>query len=51
MDYEDYIPEALELVFAWDLPEEALADAVNDQARLMAGYLPDDRIQAHSLDA
>lgn len=35
MDYEDYIPEALDLVLAWDLPEEALAEALNEQARLM----------------
>jgi hypothetical protein len=38
MDYEDYIPDALELVLAWDLPEETLAEAVNEQAKLMAGY-------------
>ena len=42
MDYEDYIPEALELVPAWDLPEETLAYAVNEQAKLMAGVYPDD---------
>jgi hypothetical protein len=42
MDYEVYIPEALELVLAWDLPEEALAEAVNEQARLMAGIYPED---------
>jgi hypothetical protein len=39
---EDYIVEALELVSAWDIPEEDLADAVNAQARLMAGIQPDD---------
>ena len=42
MDYEDYIPDALELVLAWDLPEECLPDAVNEQARLMAGYYPEE---------
>jgi hypothetical protein len=42
MEYEDYIPEALDLVLAWDLPEDALADAVNEQARLMAGYYPEE---------
>jgi hypothetical protein len=42
MDYENYIPDALELVLAWDLPEEALADAVNEQAKLMAGYYPEE---------
>ena len=39
---EDYIVEALELVSAWDIPEEDLADAVNAQARLMAGIHPDE---------
>lgn len=48
MDYEDYIPEALDLVLAWDLPEEILADAVNKQAKLMAGLYPED---CHSLEA
>ena len=38
----DYILDALEMVSAWDLPEEDLADAVNAQARLMAGIHPDD---------
>jgi hypothetical protein len=43
MDYEDYIPDALELVLAWDLPDDALAEAANQQAKLMAGLYPDDR--------
>jgi hypothetical protein len=42
MEYEDYIPEALDLVLGWDLPEDALADAVNEQAKLMAGYYPEE---------
>ena len=50
MDYEDYIQEALEFVLAWDLPEECLPDAVNDQAKLMAGLYPDDRSEVLSLD-
>lgn len=50
MDHEDYIPEALELVLAWDLPEEALADAVNEQAKLMAGLYPDDCSEVLSLN-
>ena len=33
----DYILDALEMVFAWNLPDDELADAVNAQARLMAG--------------
>ena len=42
MNYEDYLKDALEMVLAWDLPEEELADAVNDQARLMAGIPPEE---------
>ena len=38
----DYILDALELVSARDLPDEELVDAVNAQARLMAGIHPDD---------
>ena len=37
MDYEDLIQEAFDIVSAWELPENAIAQAVNDQARLMAG--------------
>ncbi len=36
-DYEDMLIAALDMVAAWELPEEDLADAVNAQARLMAG--------------
>jgi hypothetical protein len=42
MQFEDYIPDALEVVSAWDIPDEDFADAVNAQAQLMAGVLPDD---------
>jgi hypothetical protein len=41
MNYEDYsynyVNEALDMVSAWDLPESEFTDAVNAQARLMAG--------------
>ena len=46
MNYENYILDAIEIVGAWDLPEEDMADAVGDQAMLMAGVNPDD-IQEH----
>lgn len=39
--HENYVLDALELVMAWDLPEEDLADAVNEQAKLMAGLFPE----------
>jgi hypothetical protein len=42
MDYENYILDALEMVMTWELPDEEFADAVNDQARLMAGLTPED---------
>ena len=42
MHTDDYITEALELVSAWDIPDGELADAVNAQARLMAGIHPDE---------
>ena len=38
----NYILDALEMVCAWNLPDDELADAVNAQARLMAGIHPDD---------
>jgi len=35
---EDYILDALEMVSAWDLPDdESYINAANQQARLMAG--------------
>ena len=37
MNYENQILDALMIVSAWDVPDEDFADAVNDQARLMAG--------------
>jgi len=42
MNIENIILDALEIVSAWDLPDEDLADVVNDQAMLMAGVNPDD---------
>ena len=41
MTYENQILDALMIVSAWDLPEEELADAVNDQAKLMSGIPPE----------
>ena len=50
-DYSVYLLDALEIVSAWDLPDDDLADAVNAQAHLMAGYPPDyyesDRASSH----
>ena len=41
-EYEDMLIAALDMVAAWELPEEDLADAVYAQARLMAGLYPED---------
>ena len=48
MTQENYILDALEIVSAWDLSDEDLADAVNDQARLMAGINLDELWEDHS---
>ena len=37
MDYTTYLQDAIDLVDAWDIPESEWAEAVNAQARLMAG--------------
>jgi hypothetical protein len=37
MDYQDYLEEAIDLVSAWEVPEEQFFDAVREQAKLMAG--------------
>ena len=42
MHTEDYILDALEMVSAWDIPDEDFAQAVNDQAKLMACMNPDE---------
>ena len=47
MNFENQILDALMIVSAWDLPEENLADAVSDQAMLMAGVSPDDIPERH----
>jgi hypothetical protein len=37
MNQHDYIIEALDIISAWNIPDEDLADAINEQARLIAG--------------
>ena len=46
MNYEDYIQDALDQVSAWELAESEFTDAVNAQARLMAGQGMDTNIDA-----
>ena len=50
MNHENQILDALMIVSAWDLPDEDLADALIDQARLMAG-IPPDELWDHHVDA
>ena len=47
MNIENIILDALEIVSSWDIPDEDFADAVNDQAMLMAGVNPDDLLERH----
>lgn len=47
MNKEDYILDALDIVSAWNLPDEDFAQSVNDQAMLMAGVNPDDMPVPH----
>ncbi len=42
MNIENYILDAIEIVGAWDIPDEDFVNAVNDQTMLMAGVNPDD---------
>ena len=51
MTPEDFINEAMEIVLAWELPDEEFAAAVNDQARLMAGINPEEIWERHSHDS
>lgn len=37
MEFEIYIPDAMEMVASWEIAPEDFPQAVNDQARLMAG--------------
>ena len=48
MNYQDYLSDALELVAAWEIPDEDFAEAVIDQAKLMAGISPDGTWDSHS---
>ena len=45
MNIENYILDALLIVLASDVTDKDVADAVNDQARLMAGINPEDILE------
>ena len=38
---DEYLLDAVAII-SWETPDEDFADAVNAQARLMAGFSPDD---------
>jgi hypothetical protein len=42
MNLENVLQDSLEIVLALDIPDEHLAQAVNDQARLIAGIDSDE---------
>ena len=49
MQFENYLTDALEIVSAWDIPDEDFAQTVNDQAKLMAGVPPEEIPEAQTL--
>ena len=47
MQYENYLIDAVNLVSAWDIPDEDVARVITDQAKLMAGVNPDEYGKVH----
>jgi hypothetical protein len=48
MQYQNYLLDAINEVLCWDIPDEALADAVKSQAGLMARMNPEEIIELSS---
>lgn len=44
MTHPNLYLDAIEAVLTWGLPDELLADAATEQARLMAGLHPEDEV-------
>ena len=42
MNIQSYLINAIETVLAWDISEDLLPLAINDQAKLMAGFDAED---------
>ena len=42
MDYQNYLLDAIEVVLAWDIPDDGFIQAVKSQACLMAGINPEE---------
>ena len=48
MNQLDYILDAIDLVLAWDVPDEDFAQVVNDQAKLMSGIPSEEILESPS---
>ena len=44
----NYIIDALDIVSAWDIPDEDFGQALNDQARSLSGITPDEPWDGHA---
>jgi hypothetical protein len=42
MNFQQLLLDATEAVMSWEIPEEDYAEAIKDQACLMAGISPDE---------
>ena len=40
MNYRDYIPDAIDMVAAWNIPEDELIEVIHQQANLMVDIKP-----------
>ena len=49
MTFQSCLIDAIDVVLAWDFPDELLAETVTVQAALMARIAPDD-LQVHFAD-
>jgi hypothetical protein len=45
MYYQDLIPEALDIVFTWDVPDEVFIRAVTDRAMMSSGTPPEEILE------
>ena len=48
MNYENQILDVLLQIMAWDISDEQLGNAINDQAKLMSGIPPEDLLEGPS---
>lgn len=48
MYYRDLIPDAIEIVSAWDVPDESFTQVVIEQAMIMSGIPADEILEGHT---